>query len=781
MRTKVKKPLIPDYEGLQGFFIYKNNNERRAQENGEYRFVLGKKMMSEEKYLFQENETRIAVEGGIKKHNNSTRKIWSFLLRQGWDFYGVVRDWTAVFRKESYFLVLHHFIREKPLKDMMGTPNHSISWLDLFYPEHIPIAGLLDELENVLKADLTIPMQAFTDAFYQEKKYELVDWHLQSPKYKFQVWAEHQDFTILVEVFFNMPIPPYGVAEKMDWPDLSLEPEYGELFDVNEYVTEQVERKTISSGYGEFMGIDEHVNPSILLSAKQAIDKIFTEAKRVIQAYSGGKDSSVCLQLCVDYLLEHPEHQDKFFIVSADTGVENPIISKHILSMKNVVVKTLNERFVNGFSEDRFIIVQPSLDDNYVTCVFGKGYTPPSMQNKWCVDRLKIRPAMTELMKFTSGEEMILTELASETSGVTLILGVRSSESISRAASVDHHFGDNFYGEHAIKSIRTAAPIVNWTATDVATYLVREKPPWSEEYSNFNLINIYGSAAGTMECPIGAMIANENDAVKSCSGSGARFGCFSCTVVKEDTSMKNLVESYEELAPYYKIRTLLKATQDIRYGGRTGYQRKRGFGTFGSGFGDLTIDMRTILLELWYRLGLSMKEEEVLMIDRLVKEREITEGNAVTHRFRTALYRLLPVNPVFVGSMYSNIWEPKTLIDPNGEVIEQRTCGVDRCTQEDLVWIARYHNIVQKVSTIDVGDYVKINLQGEWIIEAMVESKPSRENVLILSEAIVLRNIKNSTANLPKLDGSVTVSIPYIHAIEKVEYQTSMIFMEEPF
>jgi len=729
-------------------------------------------MVNDERYQFQESETRISVGSTLKKHNNATRNIWGYLQNQGWNFYGVVRDWSAVFRKDSYSLVLHHFVDGEPLKDLMGTPNHCTSWED-FFPEHAPLASLFLGFEQVAgESQFMIPNQAFIDAVHHEYIYGDVDWHLQSPKHKFQIWIKNSGFNILAEVFFNIDLPPYGVTNPLRWPDIDLEPEYGQLFSIEEMEVDSPKGSDTYSTSSEFMGIEESVNAELLLQAQQAIHKIFTDAKnKVIQTFSGGKDSTTCLQLCVDYLLEHPEHQEKFAIVAADTGVENPIITRHILAMRDVVVRTLNEKFVNGFKEDRFIIVRPALDDNYLTCVFGKGYTPPSMQNKWCVDRLKIRPAMASLMNFIDG----MTEQA------TLILGVRSSESATRASSVEAHFGDDFYGEHALNSIRTAAPIVNWTATDVATYLVREKPPWSEEYSNFNLINIYGSAAGAMECPIGAMIANENDAVKSCSSSGARFGCFSCTVVKEDTSMKNLIDSYAELEPYYQMRVLLKATQDIRYGGRTGYQRKRSYASFGSGFGDLTIDMRTILLEKWYQFGIPMAENEVMMIDRIVKEREISEGIAVTKRFREALYRLLPTNPVFFGSMNSPIWDPIILIDDNGKQIEQHTSGVDRVTQEDIEWISRYQRVREKIKDIQVDDHVKLVIEKEWLLEAVVEAKPSDVNALVIRNVKVVRNTKDATAIAPAIIGSLKVSIPLINEIDLVRRGANSAFHFEEY
>ena len=48
--------------------------------------------------------------------------------------------------------------------------------------------------------------------------------------------------------------------------------------------------------------------------------------------YSGGKDSSLLVSLVIETVLRLPENQrtKKIFIVSSDTGVENPIVKKYM-------------------------------------------------------------------------------------------------------------------------------------------------------------------------------------------------------------------------------------------------------------------------------------------------------------------------------------------------------------------------------------------------------------------------------------------------------------------
>lgn len=154
-----------------------------------------------------------------------------------------------------------------------------------------------------------------------------------------------------------------------------------------------------------------------------------------------------------------------------------------------------------------------------------------------------------------------------------IILGSRDAESNTRARSDEKFFGEDFYGDHSIPGVKTATPIRTWTAAEVVTFLVQEKAPW-EGYSNHNLINLYGSAVGGWtECPTAAAIVNENDAVSACgSASGARMGCVTCNVVKRDDSLRNMALDYPELHHHVEMRAVLKAVQDIRYGGFTGYR-----------------------------------------------------------------------------------------------------------------------------------------------------------------------------------------------------------------
>ncbi|MFC5452348.1 phosphoadenosine phosphosulfate reductase domain-containing protein [Paenibacillus aestuarii] len=197
-----------------------------------------------------------------------------------------------------------------------------------------------------------------------------------------------------------------------------------------------------------------------------------------------------------------------------------------------------------------FIIVEPEVENSYFSMVIGRGYIAPSVNFKWCVDRLKILPGRKALLKLVESGETVCQ-----------VLGSRSYESTQRASSIQSEYGDDFYGAHVVHgSIRTAAPIKHWTAHNVVTYLVHNPAPY--DYSNYHLLNLYGSAAGGMEeCPLGAAMQDASEGISSCGGKKSRFGCWSCTEVSEDISLKNLAfGDYPDLEPYYHTRTVFKLT-----------------------------------------------------------------------------------------------------------------------------------------------------------------------------------------------------------------------------
>ncbi|MFC5452349.1 adenine nucleotide alpha hydrolase family protein [Paenibacillus aestuarii] len=241
-------------------------------------------------------------------------------------FTGIVRDWTAVFQFESTYLALHHFVTDLPDRRMIDN-NSGLKWDQLIEPE-----GVCAELFGYLKEQgflIEIPIQAFLDAYLSEMA-GIENWHLSSPKHKLMIWCHKEDMSFLIEMFFSQPFAPYGIKESREWPNLEDVLETFQLTLWEEVVPEK-KRKKPAVVAGEDLVVGEKVPEEIEQFTDKAIERIFKENTIVCANFSGGKDSSVIIQKCIRYKMEHPESSARLIILSADTGgADLPLMRQHI-------------------------------------------------------------------------------------------------------------------------------------------------------------------------------------------------------------------------------------------------------------------------------------------------------------------------------------------------------------------------------------------------------------------------------------------------------------------
>jgi DNA sulfur modification protein DndC len=599
-----------------------------------------------DRYEFVDSKNKVAVSDRLREYNFLVTDVWDFLEQANFAFHGVTRDWTAVFFSDT-FVVLHHFIKDQPLEECIPQDSN-LRW-DMIFERDTTTGALFSFLEQ-LGFRLLIPVQAMIDAMIDDGE----NWHYQSPKHKFQMFCFHPSCTLLVEVYMQNKIPPYGALDKpLSFPIDRCQPFLD--FHVDMVDTGKKGRTRVIEG--ETLDILEKVDDDLLEVTRARIKKIYDDHSRIGLLMSGGKDSRTVAQLMIEHAIANPDPSKKIMIVTSDTLVENPGVKSSILALRDALAKAL--------PWVEYHIVEPKEDETLLVCIIGKGYQAPSVTFKYCVRRLKIAPARDFL------EAVFLAEGAEET---CLVMGSRDNESGNRKRSLEKYFGEEFYGYHPVGSIRTASPIRDWTSQEVVTYLAFNRAPWSKYGArNTELLQFYGSAAGS-ECPLGAAVVNDNEAMMQC-GKSARTGCYACTI-SNDRSMGNLISTYPEYEKYYVFRGILKAIgQDIRYGGMWGIQRI-GKSKMGHGIGDLTIDCRTILLEAMHRLNIEWRESEILTAFQMVLQRELIEGYPLTQRFRDAIYALLGVT----GGFRNVLCHP--VFDPYGT-------GIDQFTAEDIASIER--------------------------------------------------------------------------------------------
>lgn len=276
---------------------------------------------------------------------------------------------------------------------------------------------------------------------------------------------------------------------------------------------------------------------------KEIIDQYLHDENKTrpwIVGFSGGKDSTVVLQLIWNALLkiDSDKRIRDVHVVCNDTLVENPIIEQYV---NEVLLKIQTEATKQGLP----IIVHksiPVLDETFWIKLIGLGYPTPNNLFRWCTERLKIDPTSN-----------YIKSMVKERQEAIVVLGTRTSESANRARSIKkHEIKGNRLSEHqTLKNTFVYMPIKNFLTDEVWGYINTVDSPWKAD--NKTLFNIYADASSDdYECP--TIVTNKNS--PSCGQS--RFGCWVCTVVKEDKSTTALIENgYKWLQPLLDIRNSL--------------------------------------------------------------------------------------------------------------------------------------------------------------------------------------------------------------------------------
>lgn len=328
---------------------------------------------------------------------------------------------------------------------------------------------------------------------------------------------------------------------------------------------------------------------------ENTLEELMEEIKYVYQSderpwvigYSGGKDSTTVVELVYKMLLElsPDERRKNVYIVSSDTLIENPLIKIYLSNMN----KLLGEAAEKDKLPIRSAMVTPPANNSFWANVIGRGFPTPRMNGtfRWCTDRLKINP---------SGE-FIKEVIRKEGKEAVILLGVRKDESIARRRRIEgRELATRLMNRHeTIKDAYVYNPIVELTTNDVWDVLLKldgGKTPWGSD--NSKLVELYADA-DSGECPFAGV--NSGSQTQSCGLS--RFGCWVCTVVKEDKSLNGFIKSgHRELIPLAEFRRWLMGIRDIeqfrekkRRNG-TVYETKQG----DMGYGPFTWEARQLIL-----------------------------------------------------------------------------------------------------------------------------------------------------------------------------------------
>jgi len=299
-----------------------------------------------------------------------------------------------------------------------------------------------------------------------------------------------------------------------------------------------------------------------------------------ILTFSGGKDSTTTVVLALETALREELPVIRIDIVYADTLIEIPVIRDYALEFLKFLTEFKRLQSLPIY----FHIVRPALEERFWVCLLGKGYPPPHQNFRWCTKRLKIEPVETALKEHIQPNRTVI------------LTGVRFGESASRDQRMNYscrrggECGQGVWFQYSARlQAAYLAPIAYWRECDVWDFLNFLAPLWG--YPTHRL---------------------EKDVY---NGRETRFGCWMCTVVKQDKAMEKITARPEwaHLRPLMEFR---KRVLRLTSSAESRYRRPDGKP------GRLSLKTRKQLLEELLQLQKDLKislidDEEIEMIKTL--------------------------------------------------------------------------------------------------------------------------------------------------------------------
>ena len=247
--------------------------------------------------------------------------------------------------------------------------------------------------------------------------------------------------------------------------------------------------------------------------------------------YSGGKDSTLLVSLVYEAMkrlkMTGSELSKTIYVITSDTKVENPIVKDYMHSSSDSINRAAQRDGLNIQAS----IIYPDDDQTFWSRVIGLGYpTPEPPGFRWCTERLKINP----MNKFVN-------DRIKESKEIVILLGVRKGESLTRMKTITAREIENklLNMHNDIPNAYVYNPITEIPNDLVWEFLLNPqadcKSPWGTDMKY--LFNLYqGESMGEEQSVLG-----EVDREKIPVTGNSRFGCWCCTMVKEDKSLQNFI------------------------------------------------------------------------------------------------------------------------------------------------------------------------------------------------------------------------------------------------
>ncbi|MGO4890403.1 DNA phosphorothioation system sulfurtransferase DndC [Anaerobacillus sp. MEB173] len=423
------------------------------------------------------------------------------------------------------------------------------------------------------------------------------------------------------------------------------------------------------------------INDEMIKATKQHIQEIYLADDRPwVVGYSGGKDSTVVVQLVFEALseLKSDQLQKKIYVISSDTLVETPLI---ISSINTTLMRIQDKALELGLPIETHK-VRPETNKTFWASLIGKGYPSPRQKFRWCTDRLKIDPA-----------NRFILDKVSKFGEVVMVLGVRDNESHTRDQVLKSHTieGKALMRHSSLPNSFVFAPIRHFSLDDVWDYLLSYPSPWGND--NHELMALYQNS--NSECPL-IVDKDIKESAGSCGNS--RFGCWTCTVVTKDKALIGFIENGEDwLIPLLAFRDWLSEIRD-----NPKYRQKHRMNgqvyLLSANMNDINIDDYTVIPEKDLGKYLEQNQIDLASIEELNLLVEDEDGNMkklglgpFTMKAREEILRRLLETQKEAQAKHPN--------DPNFELIrEEELKAIRKYWFEDGDWNDRVPTIYEEVT-----------------------------------------------------------------------------------
>ncbi|HBO7965313.1 TPA: phosphoadenosine phosphosulfate reductase family protein [Pseudomonas aeruginosa] len=274
-------------------------------------------------------------------------------------------------------------------------------------------------------------------------------------------------------------------------------------------------------------------------AAVEAIKQQVREGRRLVVAWSGGKDSSVTLNLAFTALrdlIAKGHSVPALHVIHSNTGLENPVIEIYNKGQ----IRAIKAYAKTAGIETRVWVASPNLSNDYLVGLLS-GRTIMSVGNNTKCQQMMKKSALDRIKRQVRAWIAEKDGVKAKDANLVSLIGTRFEESAQRAARMKARGESSTEAVDAMEDGQLVlSPIAEWDAFEIFTYIGHVRSEKIEAYSDFEeLVDIYRDANGG-DCMVNQYISGREQNRPPCS---ARTGCWACGRISKDTSAENMISA----------------------------------------------------------------------------------------------------------------------------------------------------------------------------------------------------------------------------------------------